>query len=298
MKLVNKKFLAAASLAVLMAATAPSAMAEELKANTSAEVNVERTEGQSEVNTVTEQDIEKGWQDTKDAVSNTANSVADTTKKAYKDVKATLFQTNADYENNTNMKMEEVSIKSRMTAAGMIGEPVYNVDGNRVAKVSDIIIDSDGKAQMVVLADGDFTGLGKTVAFDYGLLAKKSADGDMMASITEDTITKAATFSYDKEDTNATTMPEGSYSLSKMLDAHLIGYDGEELADIDNISLMNGMADKIIVSYDKTLNMGGKKAALSFSDVKIKSDASGKANLQLTEGQTSQFKAHKRTAVN
>lgn len=299
MKTLNTKLLAAASLAILMAATTPAVAETELKAGASADMKVERTEGQKDAHKLTEKEVKQGWKDTKEAISETAEDVSDATEQTYESIKATLFETNADY--NKDMDLEQVAIKSRMTASGMLGEPVYNVDGERVAKIHDIILDSNGNAQMVVLADGDFTGLGKMVAYDYSIITKTNKDGDMISTLSEDMIDKAATFTYDREkaDTKVRVMPQGGYSVSALMDGHLVSPTDENLADIDNISFKNGKADKIIVGYDKTLNMGGEKAAIAFNDTTVVKNDKGEAtNFQLTTAQSGQFKAYKRTAVN
>lgn len=298
MKTLNTKLLAAASLAVLMSAVTPAMAEAELKANTSTEVKVERTEGQKEVHTLTEKEVEQGWEDTKEAVGDAADTVAEKTEKAVENVRATLFDTNADYDND--IELEKVTIKNRMTASGMLGEPVYNVDGDRVAKVHDIILDQSGNAQMVILADGDFTGLGKMVAYDYSLITKKNQEGDVISSLTEEMIEQAASFTYETESTDAgvRVMPQGGYSVAALMDGHLITPTGENLADIDNLSFKGGKADKIIVGYDKTLNMGGEKAAIAFNDTTVITNDQGDANFQLTTAQSGQFKTYKRTTVN
>lgn len=298
MKTLNTKLLAAASLAVLMSAATPAMAEAELKAKTSTEVKVERTEGQEDAHKLTEKEVEQGWEDTKDAVGDAANTVAEKTEKAVESVRATLFDTKANYDND--IELEKVSIKSRMTASGMLGEPIYNVDGDRVAKIHDIILDQNGNAQMVVLADGDFTGLGKMVAYDYSLITKKNQEGDVISSLTEEMIEQAATFSYEADSTDAKVrvMPQGGYSVAALMDGHLVTPDGESLADVDNLSFKGGKADKIIVGYNKTLNMGGEKAAIAFNDTTVVKNDKGDANFQLTAAQSGQFQTYKRTAVN
>jgi sporulation protein YlmC with PRC-barrel domain len=109
--------------------------------------------------------------------------------KAYKEIKATLIGKKNDDEN------VPVIINARTTATGIIGHHVYNEKHESIAKVSDIILDKDGKASMVVVSEGLF-GLGKTTAFDYSAITRVEDDGDVIMPLSEDSIKNAASFSY------------------------------------------------------------------------------------------------------
>src|SRR5690606_21366590 len=113
----------------------------------------------------------------------------DAASGAYQNVKAALISEDAE--------VKPVTFSTRVTAAGMIGQPVYNHKGDRVAQVNDIILDKDGNAKMVILSDAGFFKMGKLVAFDYSLISQRSKDGDVIMPLTETTIYKAQNFSYD-----------------------------------------------------------------------------------------------------
>lgn len=200
------------------------------------------------------QDVENAWEDIKEDTS-----------EAYEDIKASLIS------DDKNAAISTVTINEKMTAEGMIGQPVYNASGNRVAKIKDIILDKNGNAVLVVLADGDFTGLGKTVAFDYDIITRRSADGDVIAPLTEEMIDKAASFSYDQKERSGTVkvIPTDGYSVAELLDGSLIDAKGEKVGDVENISISNGEAGRIIVGFDKVMGLGGEKAALDYDAVNV-----------------------------
>lgn len=108
----------------------------------------------------------------------------------------------------------------------MIGSPVVNAKQERVGTVKDIIVDKDGNASMLIIADGEFPGFdGKLVAFDYNVISRLNADGDVIAPISEENLSKAAEFSYDpnaKADGKICLIPGQGYSVEKLLKANCL----------------------------------------------------------------------------
>lgn len=230
-----------------------------------------------------EKDIKNAWEDVKKDAS-----------EAYENIKATFIDENEGVEGKV------ITIDSRMTASGMIGKPVYNGKSERVGTLKDIILNKDGNAVMVIVADGEFPGLsGKLVAFDYGSIARQNAEGDVIMPLTEDMINKAAEFSYDQQDRNndMRILPADGYSVAKLLDANLLDQENTSVAYVDNIFFKGGKADQLIVSFDNILGMGGEKAALNYSSAKIvgKDDD---VDFQLNAAQAAKFESHKKTFTN
>lgn len=231
-------------------------------------------------NTVAE-DVKQGWENTKEAATSTMDRVEYTLfGKEPKGVRATIANT--------------------ATASTMLNQPVVNSKLERVGTLSDIIVDSKGNAKLAIVSDGDFLNIGKEAAFDYSNILRMNADGDLVTPLTEESITKAQKFSYDTKETgkDVRTIPAGGYSIDKLLDADVINTKGEKVASVDNITFRNGKADSLIVGFDKTLGMGGEKAALSFSNVKMISKEDGKVDLQLTDAQAAQFETFKNSTSN
>lgn len=287
--------------------TAVSALA--IIAATPAIADTERTENQHKIETVTESDIEQGWDNTKNTVSNAAEDISGAAGKAWEDAKdAVTPETTAEMEmeietesNFVLTKDATININQRATAQGMLGKPVYNANGERVAKVRDIILNGNGNAQIVVLGDGDFTGLGKLAAFDYSLITQKNTDGDIIAALSEDMIDTAAPFSYDattSTDTRTRIMPSNGYSVTQILDAKLKAKNGDTLAIVDNITFRNGNADRLIVSFGEILGLGGEKAALDFNKVNMNHTPEGDGvDFTLSQSHEAEFKNYKNTAL-
>jgi sporulation protein YlmC with PRC-barrel domain len=229
-------------------------------------------------------DAKAAWKDLKDD-----------TAEAYESVKAVFIG------EDPAVKPAQVVIDTRHTAGGMIGRGVYNEAKERIGTVKDIIVDADGAAKMIVIADGEFPGFdGKLVAFDYGIISRQNADGDVIAPISETSMDKAAEFSYDLEDAGSSgirVIPTGGFSVARLLDGDLVNPKGESVAAIDNISFKNGKADQLIVGFDKVLGLGGKNAVLDYNGANLVRN-NGELDFQLSEGHAAQFEAYKKTATN
>lgn len=231
-------------------------------------------------NTVKE-DIKEGWDNTKAAASNTMDRV-----------EYTLF--------GKEPKGVRSTIATTSTASALLNQPVINAKQERVGTLSDIIVDSKGNAKLAIVSDGDFLNIGKEAAFDYSNILRVNADGDLVTPLTEESIKNARKFSYDTKESgkDIRTIPAGGYSIDKLLDAEVVNAKGENVASVDNITFRNGKADSLIVGFDKTLGIGGEKAALSFPNVKMISKEDGKIDLQLTDAQAAQFETFKQSTSN
>lgn len=197
-------------------------------------------------------------------------------------------------------EVESVTIDQRKTATGMIGSPVYNEAGEEVAEISDIIIDQEGNAVLVVVSDAEFLGTGGTeAAFDYNTIVRQTPEGDVVMPLTEEMVSSAAEFSYDREAAgeNVRVIPSNGYSVSELLDAELIDEQNESIAQVDNIAFEEGRAKRLIVGFNKILGMGGETAALEFEDAQIVQREEG-VDFQLSANQAAQFENYKQSVSN
>lgn len=287
----NKLLIAASAVALVGAAPAHADMNTDKKADVHIDV-----EAKTDTKTSTEpgsakaaaqstgdfsKDVEKAWKDIKRDTS-----------EAYKDIKATVV-------GKTEGEFTPVTIDERMTATGMIGRSVYNATGEDIATVKDIILDRDGKAIMVVVADGEFIGMGKTAAFDYDVVARVDSDGDFIMPLTEAMIDNSAEFSYDRDDysDDVRVVPSNGYSVAELLDGQLVNQAKETIGQIDNISFQNGHASQLIVGFNQTLGLGGEKAALNYDASEVIPDGDG-YDFQLSAEQAAQFETYKKTSTN
>ncbi len=226
-------------------------------------------------------DVKSGLNKANDAIVDTAG-----------DIKA--FFIGKDSSN-----LEPVLIHRSLMAHGLIGQPLVNADGKKVATVQDIIVDKNGKAILVVVSDNGTLGIGKKVAaFEYDKTVTEDSDGKVTMALSSDMIAHAADFSYDQRDwAKAKVIPTGSTSVSKLLKGDVLDNNGKKVASIENIYLRNSDVSQIIVGFDKTLGMGGSLAALDYDDlqmVKKKHDL----DFKLTANQTAQFNNFKKSVAN
>lgn len=286
MKDIAKLALTVSAIALL--ASVP-AFASDMNENS---VQQERTSGQADTPKVTKEDAKRGWENTKEKVSDKAEEISNATKEKYREIKASLI------DKSDGTKFSTIVIDPRMTADGMINSMVYNGNGERVAKVHDIILDDQGKAIMIVVSDGEFIGLGKKAAFDYSAITRVNADGDVIMPLTEEMINNAVEFSYDKKDEGGKVrvIPNNGFSAAKLLDGKLVDQNKKTVAQIDNISFRSGKANQLIVGFDKILGMGGEKAALAYNDVKMIPDGDG-YDYQLDATQAAHFEAFKKSVM-
>lgn len=228
------------------------------------------------------------------AASYSSEAVSGGERETYERIRASLIG-DAD-----DMRGRWVVIDSRNTAEGMLGRAVYNSRLERVGTLSDIIVDSEGKATMAVISDGEFPGFsGKLAAFNYNVITSLDADGDVIAPISENDIDEAVEFSYEPEiGQNQRTVPAGSYSVEQLLEGQILNARGENIADIDNIVFQNGQARMLVAGFDKTLGMGGKIAAVDYDDARLVRNDDSSLDFQLDEQRSASFETYRRTASN
>lgn len=150
----------------------------------------------------------------------------------------------------------------RYNAASLIGYDVKNNKGERVARVKDIVLSPEGRAVLLVLSDNGPLGLeGKDVAYEYSSLVNSNAQGEVLLPLSETLISQAIPYSPDANNQG--------FSTASMLKSKLEDPMGKTIADIENITFEDGHAQTMIVSFDKVMGLGGKKAAVNFSDLHL-----------------------------
>ncbi|MGB4108020.1 MAG: PRC-barrel domain-containing protein [Alphaproteobacteria bacterium] len=282
---MNTRFLIAASVLAIMAGAPAFA---ETSANANAEVKAEAPS--------LSKDAKREWNNIKQDASEATDKTAEAAEDVYEDIKATVIG------EETTTTSSTVTIDSRATASGMIGQPVLNTKGEKIATVQDIILDANGNATTVVLADGGFMGIGtKLAAFDYNLVSLRQKDGDVIMPISEETLDKVAPFSYElkdaEKDAKVRVIPADGISVARLLEGQILNAKKENVAEIDNISFRDGEASQIIIGFDKTLGLGGEKAAMSYNSANVIREKND-LDVQLTANQAVNFENFKKTATN
>ncbi len=282
---MNYKILSAVSALTLLAA---SPMAAAQSDSVHPQSRFERTNAANNPDTppaatITKEDIKRGWENTKKAVTETVE-----------EIEYTIL---GDETNGANTK-----ISMGATTKGLLDRPVYSTNNKHIGTMKDIIIDREGNAMLAVVSEAKLIDLGaKESAFDYGMVLRRDEKGDVVMPLTEETIKNAREFSYNAEDAgkeNIRTIPAGGYSVEKLLKANIVNPSGDKVAGVDNITFRAGHIDALIVGFDKVLGMGGKQAALRFSDVKLLDKGDGDVAFQMTAPQAAQFESFKQSASN
>ena len=316
----NKLLVAASAVALLMAAPA---LAAEINAEgtVSTESSVElkpavpavdRNTGSNHnpqrnlatVPEVKEDDIERGLEEVGDTINQAVESVTGQESRpvvradaeSSQNIRGALIDGNAT--NETGKNFNYITIDSRNTVAGMIGKDVRNGGGEAVAKIEDIIFDREGEAILVVVANGGFMGLGeKKAAFEYDVITRQNADGDVITPLTEVSLKNAAEFSYEaKAGKNVRVIPAGGYSAAKLVKAKILDNNGDSVATVRDIAVSGGKASRVIVSFNDVMGMGGENAVLFFDQLKL-TQKDGEPQFQLSAAQSLEFDRFKSAAV-
>lgn len=197
--------------------------------------------------------------------------------------------------NDPKAPLEPVVIRRDMTAEAMLDADVVDANGKKVAEVEDILINSKGRPDKIVVADGGMMGIGaKKAAFDFGTVKTTNTDGKQVVSVSEDMLKKAPEFSYDADDAgkeNTMVKAASTASVKKILDGHIVDAKGDKVADIENVAF-NGTDTQLIVKFNDTFGMGGDLAAMNIGSLE-RVDNSGEVNYRLSDAQSAKFKNYK-----
>lgn len=288
------------SVSALALAIAIPAHAETVKTETGNPVRVEgpnsytKADDARAAHQIDSEKVDRNLEKAGKSIENAAEDVGDAINEAYRDMR--------DYFRGQQgpQDIKNVEIAASQTATGMIGQPVRNVAGEKVGTVHDIVVDRDGKAQLVVVSDGGILGLGnKLAAFDYGVIINRNQNGDVISTLSKEAIDGVAEFSYDtaKKGDSIRVMPSGGISVKKILDADLLGPDNKAVAAVDNVVFRGGEADMLVVTFNKVLGLGGQKAVMNYDEIALV-EKDKDIDFRLTAQQAARFDSFKATASN
>lgn len=235
---------------------------------------------------------------------------------------------------NGDAAARDVLVLSELrNASDIIGENVINEHGENVANVDDIIIDQQGRAQLLILRDGGVFGMGgRLVSVDYAMMTQQTPQGDVVVPVTENMLDQAREFEHrdnggifgdDRQQTGMTTgtartgqqqtaqqqnggwmgdddrqvmrAPAGTMRTSQLMGADVIAADGERLGRVDDIVFRNGEASEVIVSYGGILGLARQMVAMPFDQVQMVQDPDNRdqVRFQLDQQQASAFSQHR-----
>ncbi|MFA5593534.1 MAG: PRC-barrel domain-containing protein [Micavibrio sp.] len=214
------------------------------------------------------------------AIENTADKAAAKTKEAYRDVQA-YFSDDDDIKS-----VKTLNMASALTSDQLLGASIENPQGETIGKIDDILVDSDGDAERVIVNDNGFLGLGgKRASFDFDIIEGITGNENIVVRLNEKSIDNARAYDPD-------AMPAGLYSVNKIKGAKLLDAQGKAIADVDTVVFDGDDADYIIVSFNKILGIGGDKAALDFDALNLVNNG-GKYSFKLNAQQTAEFQTRK-----
>lgn len=278
---------AVSALAILVAVTAYT----EANAGSTTDVKAQSTIGLSDE---TKADLKANWEATKETVKAETQELRADSKETYADIKAKLINEDAKTAD------ADMTISSGITAKGLLGQPINNTHGDKVGTVKDIILNSEGDAEFIVVSDGGFMGVGdKLAAFDYNLVMRQEENGDVIMPLSDDIVKKVAEFSYNTKEASdkVQVVPANGYSVSELLKGNLINPKNESLGTIENIAFRSGEAAEVIVAFDQKVGMGGESAAFDFDDLTLSKAKDGNLNFRLNDYQSAKFEEYKKSAT-
>lgn len=225
------------------------------------------------VATTTERDIREGWDNTKDAVSKAWDNTKETVSNAADDVAAAT---------DKHLNVQDYTInENTLTAKKLIGSDVVDAKGDKVAKISDVLVDGNGNIQGAVVSNGGFMGVAeKKTLVEFDQLGNRIEDGKYQSALTKKAL--EATPAYKAE-----TTPNGQFRLSDLVGADISNPAGEKIATADNIVIENGSATKIIVSYMDGLMP--KETAINFSDADVQLRKNNEAAFSISMSESADF---------
>ncbi len=227
------------------------------------------------------------------AITEAVQAATDSAKEAYEKIKAAMVSDNEDKE------IKYVTIDTRMTALGILGQSIVNNEAVALGTAEDIILNADGKADAIIITHGGYFKFGsKTAAFDYDLVMRRESDGDVVMPLTTEAVDKAKAFSYDRANASdkIRVMAESAMSVKELLKGSLMDHAGNVVAKTENIYFKDGQASRVIFSFDQTMGMGGEKVTIDYAGLQhVK--AEDMHHFKMNEKQSMQFENFRKTVT-
>lgn len=170
-----------------------------------------------------------------------------------------------------------------ISAKELLGEGVRGENGERIARIDDIVMNASGQAEKLVFLSGGLFGFGGhhgALSFgDADLTMNEEFEPDIRVGLTEETVKDVAEFDSDE-------MPEytlASDIIGSEVDLSTNGDDDEDAVISDVILTQDGMAKHLIVQKSAIATIGaGQKYAVAFDKLQV-AQGDGSLVLNLTE---------------
>lgn len=186
--------------------------------------------------------------------------------------------------NDPKAPLKPVVIKRDQTAEAMLKTDVVDANGKKVATIDDILLDTNGRPDQVIVTKGGVMGVGgKKASFDYSAVTPSTHDGKRVVTGLSEANIEAAP--------EATTPAANTASVREILDGSIVNAKGDKVAAIENVAF-NGSDTQLIVKFNDTFGMGGDLAAMNVGTLeRVNND--GEVNYRLSEAQSAKFMNYK-----
>lgn len=226
-------------------------------------------------------DIEQGWEETKETASEAAAAAEDMVAGAV----ITIQEAMVDRDSALS-EAQAVTYHPAQTADGMLGETIYNSSEDMIGNVEDLLVDETGKVTHVVVGDGSSLSAGdKKVVFDFDRIARNTTASGVVVPATEETIDEKATYD---------PASHKGISLKKVLDGTVVNQNRNALASIENIVIADGYATHVVAGFGGVLGIGEEQAALSFDAGEL-DQQDQQTDIVLSAVQSDAFEVFKKT---
>ncbi|MGB3500726.1 MAG: PRC-barrel domain-containing protein [Mesorhizobium sp.] len=211
----------------------------------------------------------------------------------------------------------EAPVSSAATVEGhlaskLIGESVYNGttdEAQNIGKVNDLVIDSDGKVQSIVIGVGGFLGIGeKNVAVDYSTIDWAERDGDrwIVIAATTDELKNLPAFDAEMyqpkplaanepiptapvatapvangepaatiDKSTLQPLDTASIKAEDFVGTTVYGMGDERVGEINDIVLQGDKVDAIVLGVGGFLGIGEKNVAVGLDNLAFMTDTDG-----------------------
>ncbi|WP_425409014.1 hypothetical protein [Hyphococcus sp.] len=277
---MNKLLITAAASAILMplGVNAAQSDAEEtkMKTETVEQENVDRkTDAKITSKMKTDADRMKAETVTKttygaetaDMETSAQTTSAQTTSAQKTSAQKDKSYADADMDENADMKVGARS----MSVKELLGEGIHGVDGDRIARIDDLVIGANGQIQDVVFLSGGVFGLGgKRGALDYNTIdiaMEEDREPVVNISLTEEAIQSAV--EYETEEMNDYSL--ASELIGAEVDLTRTSEDNEDDVVVNDIIIADsGVIEHLIVQNNIIGGIGaGEKHAVAYSKLSV-----------------------------
>ena len=220
---------------------------------------------------------EDAWDNTTDMSEKALIATKDGVKSVYKEVTHMVSNEKETVEN-----VPYKVIHKSQTTEYLLGQEVFDNTGEKIATIHDIIVDSKGNIQSLVLSNNSLLSMND----EYTYMPIKNI-----------TVTKGKThlliskteFSQLKKFDESSVVPKGYMSIANLDKASIYTNQGKQVAQVDGFTVnRDGTVSNVIAQFNTTFGFGGDKAIIPVDNVMLQK-ANNEAKIMMNESQTGEF---------